>query len=570
MSNRNNNNQNNRQHKDQSNLRVCALSGTDEVGRNCSIVEYGDSIVLVDCGLAFPEQELYGVDYMIPNRKYLIKNKHKIKGILITHGHLDHTGALPYILPEIDFPPVYGGKFANALIKERLKEFNLEKKTRIIDIERASEQIQLGDFKINFIGVTHSIPSSFSIFVESPKGNVFFSGDYKIDRNPLLEEEMDYSRFQALQGKVDLALMESTNAEESGQSVAESEVHENIEKIVKERKGRVVISSFASSVSRLHIAIEIAKKTNRKLFISGRSWRNAFKIANDLGYVKAPQHIMEQERNVNNFPDNKVLFLCTGSQGERYGALNRMALGEHRHFHVKKGDLIIKSSSNIPGNEIQIENMTDQLIRRGADLITNDMETIHSSGHGKQIDMKIMYEMIKPKSIMPIHGSMTMRYMNEKLLMRLGMPRTRIYLTEDGQFWDFQGQFWAKSKKVESKPILIDGLGVGDVGEIVLKDRQQLAEYGMFIVILKLSSQNKKLVGKPKFVSRGFVYVKASQQLFNELEQKVKGIHSKWRQKTQKHGKYKINDLKKDIDRELSKYIYKKIEREPMIMTVIV
>ena len=452
-------------------LKLCTLSGTEEVGRNCNFVELGNEIVIIDAGYSFPGQEMYGVDYLIPNLGYLRKNRKKVKAILITHGHLDHTGALRWMLPELDFPPIYAGAFAKALIEDKLDEHNLKGKSKIFGVNRYST-INIGkNFKATFIGINHSIPDAFSIFLQSPKGNIFFSGDYKIDTQPTNELEADYSKLKSLRGRVDLALMESTNATKAGKSPSETEVFGNLEKVIAQTEGRVIVAAFASLLTRLYSLFEIAKRTNRKIVISGRSLEQTISIASKQGYIKIPQGLMIKEREMGKYKDNQILILCTGSQGERFAALNRVSLNEHKYIKVKKGDLVIMSSSEIPENISNIERMTDRLIALGADLIKDTIETkIHSTGHGNQEDMKIMFDLVQPKSVMPIHGPLTFRYFNKKNYITWGMNDEDVYLTSDGSTWIFNGRSWRRGQPVESKPILIDGLGL-EIQEIVLKDR---------------------------------------------------------------------------------------------------
>lgn len=550
-------------------LKLCTLAGTTEVGRNCNFVEFGEDILMIDCGFSFPGHELYGIDYLIPNIKYLKKNKKRIRGILITHGHLDHTGALPYVLPELDFPPIYAGRFANALIKERLKEFELDKRVKTVDVHR-NTNMRMGNFNVQFIGVTHSIPNSFSIFIKSPKGNIYFTGDYKIDTQPENEPETDYSAIKKLRGKVDLALMESTNAHKEGKAKPAQEVARNIEKLVRDWNGRVIVAAFSSLVSRQYSLVKIAEKLGKKIAISGRSLRTSMKIARELGYIRVPEKVFIPEPEINKYPSNQVIVLCTGSQGERYGALNRISLKEHKFVHAKKGDLVMMSASEIPPNVPQIQEMTDRLIMLGVELIQGDMEKIYESGHALQTDMKMMYELIQPKNVMPVHGSLTQRYKNKTNLVSWGAKEQNVLLTDDGLIWEFNNNSWKRRKKIESKPVMIDGLGVGDIGDIVIKDRRQLAEYGMVCVILNLSSKAKKLIGRPYFVSRGFVYVKASKTLMNNLETIVKDVHNDWHKKSIQKKRFEEKLLRARIEESLSKYIYKETEREPMILPVVV
>lgn len=549
-------------------LKLCTLSGTEEVGRNCNFVELGNEIVIIDAGYSFPGQEMYGVDYLIPNLGYLRKNRKKVKAILITHGHLDHTGALRWMLPELDFPPIYAGAFAKALIEDKLDEHNLKGKSKIFGVNRYST-INIGkNFKATFIGINHSIPDAFSIFLQSPKGNIFFSGDYKIDTQPTNELEADYSKLKSLRGRVDLALMESTNATKAGKSPSETEVFGNLEKVIAQTEGRVIVAAFASLLTRLYSLFEIAKRTNRKIVISGRSLEQTISIASKQGYIKIPQGLMIKEREMGKYKDNQILILCTGSQGERFAALNRVSLNEHKYIKVKKGDLVIMSSSEIPENISNIERMTDRLIALGADLIKDTIETkIHSTGHGNQEDMKIMFDLVQPKSVMPIHGPLTFRYFNKKNYITWGMNDEDVYLTSDGSTWIFNGRSWRRGQPVESKPILIDGLGVGDTGEIVLKDRKQLSEFGMFVVVLNLSSKTHRLMGKPQFVSRGFIYMKKSHEMLKEIQNIIYDVHREWLKKDSKHV---YENLKESMEKEIGKYIYKKTEREPIILIVTV
>ncbi len=553
------------------NLKLCTLSGTSEIGRNCNFIELGDEIIIVDAGYSFPGQEMYGVDYLIPNFRYLKKNKKKVKAILITHGHLDHTGALRWMLPELDFPPVYAGAFAKALIEARLEEYNLKNKTKIFGVNRHTT-INLGsNFRATFIGINHSIPDAFSIFVESKQGKIFFSGDYKIDTQPTNELEADYAKLRSLRGRVDIALMDSTNASKTGKSPSETEVFQNLGNVIAKTEGRVLVAAFSSLLTRLYALFEIAKRTNRKIVISGRSLDQTISIASKQGYIKIPQGLVIKEREMPKYKDNEILILSTGSQGERFAALNRISLNEHKYIKIKKGDLVIMSSSEIPENITSIERMTDRLIGLGADLLKDTIETkIHSTGHGNQEDIKTMYELIAPKTVMPVHGPLTFRYFNKKNYMSWGMKDEDVLLTDDGLVWVFNGRTWSKSKPIEAKPILIDGLGVGDTGEIVLNDRKQLSEYGMFIIVLNISMNTHKLMGRPQFVSRGFIYMKKSQELLKEIQTIIYDVHRSWLNESSSRKDYKYDELRTLIEKSLGKYIYKKTEREPIIQIVIV
>jgi len=526
---------------------------------------------MVDAGYSFPGQEMYGIDYLIPNIQYLKRQKKQIKAILITHGHLDHIGALRWILPELDYPPIYAGGFAKALIEEKLKEYKMDKKVKIHSVDR-STKVQIGKyFKATFVGINHSIPDAFSIFVETPRGNIFFSGDFKFDLKPANEPQSDYAKLKELRGRVDLALMESTNATVPGRAPSESAVSANLEEIISKHNGRVIVSAFSSLITRLYSLIEIAKKTNRKVLLAGRSLDQAIKIAREHRYIKTENDIFIKDKDLKKYPDEKLLILSTGSQGERFAALNRISLNEHKTIKIKKGDLIIMSSSEIPENVSSIERMTDRLIALGADLIKDTVNMkIHSTGHGNQEDIRAMVEFIKPRNIMPIHGSLTFRYFNKENFIKWGFNPNNIHLTDDGQMWEYNGKYWKRGKKIESKPILIDGLGVGDIGDIVLKDRKQLAEYGIFTVILNLSANTHKIIGKPRFLSRGFIYFKHSQDLLKEITNTIFDTHREWLQQFGKEKKVKYDKLQEMLEKSLSKVIYKKTEREPIILIAII
>jgi ribonuclease J len=549
-------------------LKLCTLSGNSEVGRNCSFVEDRQNIILVDAGLSFPEQEIFGIDYLIPNLDYLQKNKQKVRAIFITHGHLDHIGALPFILPLLGYPKVYAGSFASELIKQKLREFKILDKTRIIVVQR-NTRIQIGRFTISFIGVTHSIPHAFSVFIESAVGNIFFSGDFKIDETPANEQQTDYETLRNLRGKVDLALIESTNSTSVGQSRSETQVSTTIEELLRSASGRVFVASFASQVSRLYVVSKIASQLDKKVVLLGRSLKEAFRIAKELKYIDLPESLFITPADFSKYPDNRIVILCTGSQGEQFGALSLLSRGENRFVKIKPGDKVILSSSEIPGNEYKIGRMTDRLIKLGCELITNKLDSVHATGHGLQDDLKTMFELIQPKKVMPIHGTLTMRYFNKRNFVTWGMKSESIYLTDDGQVWEVNRERVTKAKPIISKPVLIDAMGISDVGDVVLKDRETLAEYGMMCIVLNLSQKNKHILGRIRFASRGFIYMNRSEQLLKELERQITQIHKKWLDDSRETRKYEISLLRDSMSKHISKFLYKQTKREPLIMVVI-
>lgn len=550
-------------------IKLATLSGNNEVGRNCSFLEDRNSIILIDAGLSFPEQELLGIDYLIPNLDYLKKNKHKVQAIFITHGHLDHIGALPYMLPELGFPKIYAGSFASRLIKQKLKDYkDVEQKTRIIEVTR-NEQVQINKFKVQFIGVTHSIPHAYSLFVETQVGNIFFSGDFKIDETPANEQQTDYKELGKLQGRVDLALIESTNSSAPGKATSETEVSDTIEELIKTAKGRVFVASFASQVSRLYVVSKISAKMNKKIVLMGRSLKDAFRIAKELHYIEIPENLFISPQEASKYPDNQLVFLCTGSQGEKYGAMNILSLGQNQVVKIKPGDRVILSSSEIPGNEYKIGKMTDKLIRLGAEIITNKLDTVHATGHGLQEDLRTMFDLIKPAKVMPIHGTLTMRYFNKLNFKKWGVPSEDVLLTEDGQVWQFAGKVVNKDKSIPSKPVLIDGMGISDIGEVVLRDREQLAEYGMICVVINLTQKQKEIWGRVRFASRGFIYVNKSKNLLNDLEKHIYKIHKTWHETSKSKKKYELKELRENLNSGIAKFLFQKTKREPVIQVVL-
>lgn len=550
-------------------IKLATLSGNNEVGRNCSFLEDRNAIIIIDAGLSFPEQELLGIDYLIPNLDYLKKNRHKIKAIFITHGHLDHIGALPHMLPELGFPKIYAGSFAARLIRQKLKDYrDIEQKVRIIEVTR-NNRIQINKFQIQFIGVTHSIPHAYSIFVETQVGNIFFSGDFKIDETPANEQQTDYEQLKQLRGRVDLALIESTNSSAPGKATSETEVSVTIEDLMRSAPGRVFIASFASQVSRLYVVSKTAAKLNKKIVLMGRSLKDAFRIAKELNYIQIPENLFISPQDASKHPDKNLVFLCTGSQGEHYGAMNMLSLGQNKVIKIKPGDRVILSSSEIPGNEYKIGKMTDRLIRLGAELITNRLDTVHATGHGLQDDLKTMFDLISPAKVMPIHGTLTMRYFNKLNFKNWGVRDEDVLLTEDGQVWQFAGTTIRKDKAIPSKPVLIDGMGISDVGDVVLRDREQLAEYGMICVVINLTQKRKEIWGKIRFASRGFIYMNKSKELLKELENHIYQIHKQWLEKSKAQNKYELKELRETLNSQIAKFLFQKTKREPVIQVVL-
>ncbi|HEC21043.1 MAG TPA: ribonuclease J [Candidatus Peregrinibacteria bacterium] len=550
-------------------LRIIPLGGLEEIGKNMMCIEYGQDIVIVDAGIQFPEVDMYGVDFVIPDTSYLEDKKERIRGIILTHGHLDHIGALPYLLPKLNFPPLYGTSLTLGLARARLGEFNLESKTTFKQIT-AKDRIRLGSFDISFFHVNHSIPDGVGIMVRTPAGNLVHTGDFKFDFTPANDSPSDFSKIARLGAEGVLVLLsDSTNAMEPGYTPSEKKVGETLERIIEKAKGRLVIASFSSLIGRIQQIINFAHKYDRKVFVSGRSMVNNITTATKLGYLKIPKGIIRQIQTLRSFPPQRTIILTTGSQGEEMSALARISLGNHMQIQIRPSDTIVFSSSPIIGNEKSIAAITNNLIRLGAKVITNKLMDVHTSGHGSQEDLKLMLNLIRPKYLVPIHGELRMREAHKEIATSLGMEERNAVLLDNGNILEIENQQVRKSKsKVPANDILIDGLGVGDVGSQVQRDRQVMAENGVIIVLFKAYQATGNLIGDPEIVTRGFIYMKESQEIVNEAKQIAKKAYAQ--SKVNKINKENRKDLKNDLRRSLGNFVQKKLGRRPMILPVII
>lgn len=553
----------------QGKLRIIPLGGLDEVGKNCMVLEYGNDIIIIDIGFQFPEEDMLGVDYVIPDITYLEDKLDRIRGIVITHGHLDHIGALPYLLPKLKFPPIYGTKLTMGLINKRLEEFGMQKEAKS-HVITADNVIQLGRFNISFFRVNHSIPDSVGIVVKTPAGNIVHTGDFKFDFTPSGDQKpADFAKIASLSGQNIAALfIDSTNALKHGYTISEQKVGESMETIIKNHEGRIVIASFSSQIGRLQQIVDIAKKYHRTIFLSGRSLIDNVYIASKLGYLKIPVGLAHDIRKVHKLPENKILILTTGSQGEPVSALTRMALEDHPNVKIKKGDVVVLSSSPIPGNERAIFTVMNNICRLGAQIINNQIMDVHTSGHAQREDLKLMMHLVKAKTIVPIHGEYYMRYGNKEIAMGLGYAEKDTIMIENGGVIEIEnGQARSTGEKVETKYILIDGLGVGDVGAQVMMDRQTLAENGVLIVIIPVDERTRKLKGNIDIVSRGFIYMKESE----ELTKAISGVAGNaYRHILEKRRDLKSSEIKKYIKESIDKYVHQKIERHPLVLPVVI
>ena len=544
-------------------LKIIPLGGLEQIGMNITAFEYEDSIVVVDCGLSFPEDDMLGIDLVIPDVSYLKENISKVKGFVITHGHEDHIGALPYVLREINVP-IYATKLTIGLIDNKLKEHNLLRNTKRKDIKHG-QSINLGCLRIEFIKTNHSIQDASALAIYSPAGTVIHTGDFKVDYTPVFGDAIDLQRFAEIGKKGVLALMcDSTNAERKGFTMSERTVGKTFDNIFAEHKNtRIIIATFASNVDRVQQIINSAYKYGRKVAVEGRSMVNVIGTAAELGYLQIPDKTLVEIDQIKNYPDDKVVLITTGSQGESMAALSRMAANIHKKVTIKPNDTIIFSSNPIPGNEKAVSKVINELSRKGADVIFQDA---HVSGHACQEEIKLIYSLVKPKYAVPIHGEYRHLKAQAGIAAELGIPKENIFILSSGDVLELNEEEPAVvSQKVRTGAILVDGLGVGDVGNIVLRDRQHLAEDGIMIVVLTLEKYSSRLLAGPDIVSRGFVYVRESEDLMDEARIVVEDAIDIC---LDKH----ITDwgkIKNIIKDSLGEFLWKRTKRNPMILPII-
>ena len=544
-------------------LKIIPLGGLEQIGMNITAFEYEDSIVVVDCGLSFPEDDMLGIDLVIPDITYLKDNYQKIKGFVITHGHEDHIGALPYVLKEINVP-IYATKLTIGLIENKLKEHNLLRTTKRKTIKHG-QSINLGCFRIEFIKTNHSIADASALAIYSPAGIVVHTGDFKVDYTPVFGDAIDLQRFAEIGKKGVLALMcDSTNAERKGFTMSERTVGKTIDNLFAEHKNtRIIIATFASNVDRVQQIINSAYKYGRKVVVEGRSMVNVITTASELGYLNIPEKTLIDIDEMKNYPDEQIVLVTTGSQGESMAALSRMAANIHKKVTIKPNDTIIFSSNPIPGNEKAVSRVINELSRKGADVIFQDA---HVSGHACQEEIKLIYSLVKPKYSIPVHGEYRHLKAQAQIASDLGIPKENIFILSSGDVLELNEEEPAKVKeKVRTGAILVDGLGVGDVGNIVLRDRQHLAEDGIMIVVLTLEKHSSRLLAGPDIVSRGFVYVRESEDLMDEARIVVEDAIDVC---LDKH----ITDwgkIKNIIKDSLGDFLWKRTKRNPMILPII-
>ena len=545
------------------NLKIIPLGGLDEIGKNITVLEYGKDMIVVDCGVGFPDEEMYGVDLVIPDFSYLVANQKKLRGMFITHGHEDHIGSIPYCMQQVNCP-IHGTAMTNGLIKLKLEEHRIADKVKLVT-HQPGDVVKAGCFSVEFIHVNHSIADATALAIKTPVGTVVFTGDFKID--PTASDGMiDLARFGQLGNEGVLALLcDSTNVERQGYTPSENVVAESLDRQFKNCDQRIIVTTFASNMHRLRAVIDIARRHGRKVAVSGRSMENMIKVATELGYLKIPAGTLVDLAAIKSLPKNKVVIVSTGSQGENMSALYRMAFGTHKQVDIVSGDRIIISASAIPGNEKAVSRIINELYRKGADVVYEKSEGLHVSGHACQEELKIIHGLVKPKFFIPVHGEQRHLQLHGRLAQQMGMPAKNIHIGELGTVFELSKRTCKVKSSVPAGMVLVDGTGVGDVGSVVLRDRKHLAQDGMIVVCVNISSQDGGVISGPDIITRGFIYVKESEDLMDELREVAMEAIERCSRK-------RVRDwqiLKSAIKNDLSGYLYKTTKRNPMILPVI-
>lgn len=547
------------------NVTMTTLGGVGEIGKNMWVLEIGEDMLIIDSGVKFPENDLLGIDLVIPDFDYVLKNKDRINGIVLTHGHEDHIGGLPYLLKDLDVP-VYGTKLTLGLLEGKLKEHRLLKKSRL-KVVHPGKEIKVGNFTVEFIRVNHSIADTCALALHTPLGPIVYASDFKFDQTPIDGEVADFHKLAELGDSKEgvLALFsDSTNVERQGYTLSEKVVGETVDEIFRGARERIIVATFASNIHRVQQVVDAAFKYNRKVAFTGRSMLNNVDIARRLGYLQVPEDMIVDIRDCSDLSDSEVTLLTTGSQGEPMAALTRMARGDHYHINIKEGDTVMISASAIPGNEKLVGETINKLYRRGANVIYEDVSGVHVSGHASQEELKLMLNLTKPKYLVPVHGEYRHLYKHADLAEKTGVPRDNIYIAEVGDKISFTKDSVSKKCNVQSGDVLIDGLGIGDVGNIVLRDRKMLSEDGIIIVVVTIDKQGNILVG-PDIITRGFVYIRESEELIEAATERVEDALKE----CEENNVTEWSVLKNTIRNSLNNYIYQKIKRNPMILPVI-
>lgn len=559
-----------RKTKQQSALRIIPLGGMEEVGRNMTVFEYDDDIIILDMGIQFPEEDMLGIDFIIPNVSYLRGKEKNIRGVIFSHGHLDHIGAAPLLLKKLGYPIIIGRDLTIALIEKRMEEYAKEsvKRLKIIKIKSINDRFNLGKFRIGFFNVEHSIMDAIGVIINTPNGTVIHPGDWTIGKNPINQQVITYNHLSSLPAPKILMLESLGSLDTTHELVSEKDMYANLEKLIKEARGKVIIGTFSSQIKRISHIIEYAKKIGKKVAPDGYNMKMNIEIAQELKYIKTDKEVLISIDDIHKYPENKIIIICTGAQGEGNAVLSRIITGNHKFIRIKKNDTIIFSSSIIPGNERTIQRLKDSLYRKCDNVVHSDIMDVHISGHSNAASIKEIIKQIRPDFFLPVYANHYFLKEAAKLAMQTGISKDKIFVLDNGSIIEFQNKI-AKvlNKKVDTNYVFVDGLGIGDIGHIVLRDRQTMAKDGMFVIITTIDRQTGKVKNNPDIISRGFIYMKESRELLIEARKKVKeivehttiaGVPIDWAY------------IKNNLRNEMGQFLYSKTRRRPMILPVII
>ena len=545
-------------------LKIIPLGGLNEIGKNMTVYEYGGELIVVDCGMAFPEEDMYGIDCVIPDVSYLIKNKNRLRGLFITHGHEDHIGAIPYVLKQVNLP-IYCTRLTAGLIKLKLNEHGLTNSTKLITVE-AGQTVKAGKFQVEFIHVNHSIADSVAFAIHTKMGTVVHTGDFKIDSTPIDGEVIDLARLGELGKNGVLALLaDSTNVERAGYTASESAVGQTFMRQFANCSKRIIVTTFASNVHRIQQVLDAAAACGRKVAVTGRSMENIMRVSTELGYMKVPKNTLVDINRIKNLPLEQQVIVTTGSQGEEMSALYRMAFSTHKQVDIGAGDKVIISASAIPGNEVTVGRVINELFRKGADVVYNKADMLHVSGHACQEELKIIHALLRPRFFIPLHGEQRMLQLHGRLAQQMGVPANRITIANNGSVIEMTTKTMKCETSVPAGEVYVDGGSAGEVGSVVLNDRKLLAEDGMVVVVLPISSHDNRLLCEPEIVTRGFVYVKESEDLLQELRMVAYDTVEAMSNRKRKDD----NEISRAVRSAVSSYLFKQTHRSPMVIPMV-